>query len=80
MGAAPASVGCIEAEDLPAYCHSTPRCALRPVDEVERDAVIGALREAGGNRVAAAAASAWPAPPCTGRSASTGSPPKYDKP
>jgi sigma-54 dependent transcriptional regulator, acetoin dehydrogenase operon transcriptional activator AcoR len=49
-------VGCIEAEDLPAYCHSTPRCALRPVDEVERDAIIGALREAGGNRVAAAAA------------------------
>ena len=26
-------VGCIEAEDLPAYCHSTPRCALRPVDD-----------------------------------------------
>jgi transcriptional regulator of acetoin/glycerol metabolism len=49
-------VGCIEAEDLPAYCHSTPRYALRPVDEVERDAIIGALREAGGNRVAAAAA------------------------
>jgi sigma-54 dependent transcriptional regulator, acetoin dehydrogenase operon transcriptional activator AcoR len=49
-------VGCIEAEDLPAYCHSAPRRTLRPVDEIERDAIVAALREAGGNRVAAAAA------------------------
>jgi sigma-54 dependent transcriptional regulator, acetoin dehydrogenase operon transcriptional activator AcoR len=49
-------VGCIEAEDLPAYCHSTPRRLLRPVDEIERDAIVAALRGAGGNRVAAAAA------------------------
>lgn len=49
-------VGRIEAEDLPAYCHSAPRRALRPVDEIERDAIVVALREAGGNRVAAAAA------------------------
>jgi transcriptional regulator of acetoin/glycerol metabolism len=49
-------VGCIEAEDLPAYCHSAPRRALRPVDEIERDAIVVALRETGGNRVAAAAA------------------------
>jgi sigma-54 dependent transcriptional regulator, acetoin dehydrogenase operon transcriptional activator AcoR len=49
-------VGCIEASDLPASCQSTPRSALRPVDEVERDAIVTALRDAGGNRVAAAAA------------------------
>ncbi|MGE0296417.1 MAG: helix-turn-helix domain-containing protein [Pseudonocardia sp.] len=49
-------VGRIEAEDLPAYCHSTPRHVLRPVDEIERDAIVAALREASGNRVAAAAA------------------------
>lgn len=49
-------VGRIEAEDLPAYCHSTPRRALRAVDEIERDAIVAALRGAGGNRVAAAAA------------------------
>ena len=48
-------VGCIEAEDLPAYCHSAPRRALRPVDEIERDAIVAALRGVGGNRVAAAA-------------------------
>jgi transcriptional regulator of acetoin/glycerol metabolism len=49
-------VGCIEAEDLPASCQSTPRSSLRPVDRIERDAIVAALREAGGNRVAAAAA------------------------
>jgi sigma-54 dependent transcriptional regulator, acetoin dehydrogenase operon transcriptional activator AcoR len=49
-------VGRIEASDLPEFCHSTPRRALRPVDQVERDAIVNALRDAGGNRVAAAAA------------------------
>lgn len=49
-------VGSIEASDLPAFCQSTPRSSLRPVDEVERDAIVSALRDAGGNRVAAAAA------------------------
>lgn len=49
-------VGAIEARDLPAFCQSAPRSALRPVDEIERDAVVAALRDAGGNRVAAAAA------------------------
>ncbi|WP_214371062.1 sigma-54-dependent Fis family transcriptional regulator [Pseudonocardia sp. H11422] len=48
-------VGCIEAQDLPAFCQSTPRSSLRPVDEIERDAIVTALRETGGNRVAAAA-------------------------
>jgi len=49
-------VGRIEVADLPAFCQSSPRIALRPVDEVERDAIVAALRDAGGNRVAAAAA------------------------
>jgi len=49
-------VGRIEAADLPAFCQSAPRGALRPVDQVERDAIVSALREAGGNRTAAAAA------------------------
>ncbi|MDQ4119299.1 MAG: Fis family transcriptional regulator, partial [Actinomycetota bacterium] len=49
-------VGVIEAADLPASCQSTPRSALRPVDQVERDAIVAAIREAGGNRKAAAAA------------------------
>lgn len=49
-------VGRIEVADLPAFCQSSPRTALRPVDEVERDAIVAALRDARGNRVAAAAA------------------------
>jgi transcriptional regulator of acetoin/glycerol metabolism len=49
-------VGRIEATDLPGFCHSAPRSTLRPVDQVERDAIVTALRDAGGNRVAAAAA------------------------
>ncbi|WP_448613383.1 sigma-54-dependent Fis family transcriptional regulator [Modestobacter sp. URMC 112] len=49
-------VGCIQAQDLPTYCSSVPRSALRPVDEAERDAIVTALRSAGGNKVAAASA------------------------
>ncbi len=44
------SIGAIEVSDLPAFCQSTPRNSLRPVDEIERDAIVTALREAGGNR------------------------------
>lgn len=49
-------VGIVEAADLPEFCQSAPRGALRPVDQAERDMIVGALRESGGNRVAAAAA------------------------
>ncbi|MBB3665283.1 transcriptional regulator of acetoin/glycerol metabolism [Prauserella sediminis] len=49
-------VGVIEAHDLPAFCQSTPCSSLRPVDESERDMIIAALRETGGNRVATATA------------------------
>ena len=48
-------VGRIAVADLPAFCQSSPRIALRPVDEVERDAIVAALRDAHGNRLAAAA-------------------------
>lgn len=49
-------VGEIEVADLPTFCQSAPRSPLRPVDQAERDAIVAGLREAGGNRKAAAAA------------------------
>lgn len=49
-------VGTVEVGDLPESCQSSPRVALRPSDEAERDAIVGALRDARGNRVAAATA------------------------
>lgn len=49
-------VGRIDVADLPAFCQSTARGPLRPVDQAELDAIVGALHEAGGNRMAAAAA------------------------
>jgi len=55
-GLAKKPVGVIEATDLPGYCHTTARRNLSPLEEADRDAVIAALREAGGNRVQAAKA------------------------
>jgi transcriptional regulator of acetoin/glycerol metabolism len=49
-------VGTIDDKDLPGYCHTTARRTLTPLEEAERDAVIAALKEAGGNRVHAARA------------------------
>lgn len=49
-------VGVIEVADLPAYCQTAPRTSMRVLDGLERDAIVGALRETGGNRVVAAAA------------------------
>jgi transcriptional regulator of acetoin/glycerol metabolism len=49
-------VGTIDAKDLPGYCHTTVRRTLTPIEEAQRDAVIAALNEAGGNRVHAARA------------------------
>ena len=49
-------VGAVEAGDLPEFCQSAPRAALRPVDQAERDAIVQALRGSGGNRAAAAVA------------------------
>jgi sigma-54 dependent transcriptional regulator, acetoin dehydrogenase operon transcriptional activator AcoR len=49
-------VGTIDERDLPGYCHTTARRTLSPLEEAERDAVIAALKAAGGNRVHAARA------------------------
>lgn len=47
-------VGEIQDSDLPAYCQSAPQHRLTPLETAERDAIVAALREHGGNRVAAA--------------------------
>jgi transcriptional regulator of acetoin/glycerol metabolism len=44
-------VGTVEATDLPGYCHTTARRQLSPLEQADRDAVIAALKAAGGNRV-----------------------------
>jgi len=49
-------VGAIDVTDLPAFCHSAPRSWLSHLDEVERDAIVEALHDHDGNRLAAAAA------------------------
>jgi len=46
-------VGIVRPDDLPEFCQSAPRSSLRPLDQAERDAIVGALRDSGGNRVAA---------------------------
>ncbi|WP_222430439.1 sigma-54-dependent Fis family transcriptional regulator [Nocardioides sp. J9] len=48
-------VGEIQADDLPAYCQTAARHQLTPLETAERDAIVNALREHHGNRVAAAA-------------------------
>ncbi|MGE0217414.1 sigma-54-dependent Fis family transcriptional regulator [Mycolicibacterium sp.] len=48
-------VGEIQESDLPGYCQTASRHALMPLEAAERDAIVAALRETGGNRVAAAA-------------------------
>ena len=47
-------VGEIQQQDLPGYCHTVSRKSLTPLEVAERDAIIDALTEHGGNRVAAA--------------------------
>lgn len=48
-------IGEIGEADLPGYCQTTSRRALTPVEAIERDAIIAALQDLNGNRVAAAA-------------------------
>jgi len=48
-------VGDIQPEDLPGYCHDSARRRLTGMEALERDAIVTALRDAGGNRVQAAA-------------------------
>ena len=47
-------VGEIQAEDLPAYCHTAPRHTLSPLERAERDAIVAALQEYEGNKLVAA--------------------------
>ena len=49
-------VGEIQLEDLPGYCCQISTRTLSALESIERDAILAALREAGGNRVQAAAA------------------------
>ena len=48
-------VGEIKPEDLPGYCCQISGRTLSALESIERDAIVLALREAGGNRVRAAA-------------------------
>jgi transcriptional regulator with AAA-type ATPase domain len=48
-------VGDIQPEDLPGYCHAGRR-QLTGMETIERDAIVKALHDAGGNRRQAAAA------------------------
>ncbi len=48
-------VGEIQEHDLPSYCQTVSRHALTPLETAERDAIVAALRDSDGNRVAAAA-------------------------
>ncbi|WP_462187178.1 MULTISPECIES: sigma-54-dependent Fis family transcriptional regulator [unclassified Frankia] len=48
-------VGEIQAQDLPAYCQTTSRHVLTPLEAAERDTIVAALQETEGNRMLAAA-------------------------
>lgn len=48
-------VGELTDTDLPGYCQSVSRRALTQLEVIERDAIVTALRQANGSRVAAAA-------------------------
>ncbi|WP_445271091.1 helix-turn-helix domain-containing protein, partial [Streptomyces sp. DSM 41634] len=47
-------VGEIQATDLPGYCQTVARHTLTPLEGAERDVIVAALQESGGNRMAAA--------------------------
>ncbi|SFL44917.1 sigma-54-dependent Fis family transcriptional regulator [Geodermatophilus ruber] len=49
-------VGEIQPADLPGYCRTAGTRTLTPIEAVERDAIVRALQQCGGNRVHAAAA------------------------
>ena len=48
--------GDLQPQDLPGYCHNSARRQLTGLESIERDAIVKALHDAGGNRVQAAAA------------------------
>lgn len=47
-------IGEIQAADLPGYCQTVSRHVLTPLETAERDAIVAALHQVGGNRMAAA--------------------------
>ncbi len=47
-------VGEIQKQDLPAYCQTTSRHTLTPLESAERDAIVAALQDHEGNKLAAA--------------------------
>lgn len=47
-------VGELQTDDLPSYCHTTARRTLTAIETAERDAIVTAIRDAGGNRQLAA--------------------------
>ncbi|MCV7359091.1 sigma-54-dependent Fis family transcriptional regulator [Mycolicibacterium fluoranthenivorans] len=47
-------VGEIQTADVPGYCQTVARHTLTPLESAERDAIVAALRESAGNRMAAA--------------------------
>jgi transcriptional regulator of acetoin/glycerol metabolism len=47
-------VGDVQPDDLPGYCHNISRRQLSGLESIERDAIVKALHDAGGNRVQAA--------------------------
>jgi transcriptional regulator of acetoin/glycerol metabolism len=49
-------VGDLQPQDLPGYCHNLAGRQLTSLESTERDAIVRALHDAGGNRVQAAAA------------------------
>jgi transcriptional regulator of acetoin/glycerol metabolism len=49
-------VGDLQPQDLPGYCHNMAGRQLTGLESTERDAIVRALHDAGGNRVQAAAA------------------------
>jgi len=49
-------VGDLQPQDLPGYCHNLAGRQLTGLESIERDAIVKALHDAGGNRVQAAAA------------------------
>jgi transcriptional regulator with AAA-type ATPase domain len=49
-------VGEIRPEDLPGWCRTSGTRTLSPIEAAERDAVVSALQQCGGNRVHAATA------------------------
>lgn len=63
----------LQANDLPEHLQSTSRRRLSKLESLERDAIVAALEQSGGNRSVAADSLGWAGPPSTGNCAPWGS-------